>query len=287
MDEEPTEPAALSEIATYGSHQQAEEFGLVVIAMQMPCWISHRALPDGEVSYALSVLPEDASKARREIGAYADEVAEELARPPGRELPTFPAAIWLAYLYVLVLLLGYWAQTRDPEIGPRFLADNVAIIERGEIFRTATALLLHGDLFHLLGNIVFGVGFGLLVANSLGGFTGWGLILLSGALGNLINAHHYYPEVHRSLGASTAVFGALGLLSGYGMAAAFLAPRTAPWARAILPIAGGLALLGYYGLGGENTDVMAHIYGFAVGLPLGLTAGWIRILRRGAIAPRP
>ncbi len=92
--------------------------------------------------------------------------------------------------------------------------------------------------------------------------------------------------VHRSLGASTAVFGALGILTGYGIIAAFLSPKSAPWARAILPIAGGFALLGWFGLGGPEVDIMAHIYGFACGIPLGFVSGWMRILRGEQPTPR-
>ena len=71
----------------------------------------------------------------------------------------------------------------------------------------------------------------------------------------------------------------MGILAGYGLIAAFLSPRTAPWARAIIPMAGGFALLGFYGFGTGNTDVMAHVLGYAVGMPLGFVAGWIRIMR--------
>ena len=166
----------------------------------------------------------------------------------------------------------------------RYLNDSIAILERGEYYRAATSLLLHGDSFHMGSNLCTGVIFGLLVAMSIGARTGWILIALSGFLGNLINVYHFdaLGTTHRSLGASTAVFGALGILSGYGLIAAFLSPRNAPWARAILPIAGGFALLAWLGFGGGNTDVMAHVFGFAVGAPLGFVAGWIRILRNQA-----
>lgn len=248
----------------------------MVLAMRMPCWISQDRASVGD--YELSVAPGDADRAGAELQAYHRDTLEAQAEP-GRPLPSYPLGRWLAFSYALALLLCFIEQGRRGEFEARFISDNLAIIDGGQSYRAATALFLHADDFHLFGNVIFGVGFGLLVCSSIGAWTGWALILLSGILGNLINAHHYYPELHRSLGASTAVFGALGILTGYGIIAAFLSPKSAPWARAILPIAGGIALLGWFGLGGPEVDIMAHIYGFASGIPLGFASGWVRILR--------
>ena len=275
LDDEPLDPGPLAAIGSYDSLAAAEEHGLVVLAMQLPCWILRPDVAGG--GYDLAVVAADAERASAELQAYEDDARAAVAEP-GRQLPGFPPGRWLAFGYALVLLLCYLEQGRRGGFEERFISDNQAIIERGESYRAATALFLHADDFHLFGNVIFGAGFGLLVCVSIGRWTGWGLILLSGFLGNLINAHHYYPEPHRSLGASTAVFGALGILTGYGLIAAFLSPRSAPWPRAILPIAGGIALLGWFGLGGPEVDIMAHVYGFACGIPLGFVAGWVRIL---------
>ena len=249
--------------------------------MQMPCWI----LVDQDASkLALAVGQEDVARASTEIEEYEFELqAERLNARAGRSLPSYGTAPWLALVYALTLYLCFFVQTSDPAFEQRLISDNFKLIDDGENYRAAGALLLHGDLFHLLGNIAFGIVFGLLVATSIGGFTGWILIAVSGIVGNYINAHHFYPGQHRSLGASTAVFGALGILTGYGLIAAFLSPKTAPWARVIIPIAGGFALLSYLGIGDEQTDIMAHFYGFAVGAPLGFLAGWVRILRDGEL----
>ena len=45
-----------------------------------------------------------------------------------------------------------------------------------------------------------------------------------------------------------------------------------------MPLAAGLGLTAMLGTGGENTDLGAHIFGFLVGVPLGVAAG--RVMSR-------
>lgn len=66
---------------------------------------------------------------------------------------------------------------------------------------------------------------------------------------------------HSSIGASTAVFAAVGLLATLNM----LHFRQSLWRRWPLPVAAALGLLALLGTGGENTDVGAHLFGFAAG----------------------
>ncbi|CAN5177528.1 hypothetical protein BH23VER1_BH23VER1_30680 [soil metagenome] len=130
----------------------------------------------------------------------------------------------------------------------------------------------------------------MLVARSLGPLVGWGLILLSGVLGNLATSWSHYPEPYGSVGASTAVFGGLGVLVGYGVYLAIRAPSRALWASIIAPIGGGVALLGWFGAGGGiedgTTDVLAHLFGFIAGILLGSVAAWWR-LRKPLREARP
>jgi membrane associated rhomboid family serine protease len=143
-----------------------------------------------------------------------------------------------------------------------------------EWWRAVTALTLHGDVVHLVSNLVSGIGFALFVARFFGAACGWCLILLAGALGNALNAWIHYPDPHFSIGASTAVFGALGIITGIGIWAALVQPKerwTMPsW---LLPAFGGLTLLGLLGVGDgltERIDVAAHISGFFCGAWIGL-----------------
>ncbi|HEY6879696.1 MAG TPA: rhomboid family intramembrane serine protease, partial [Polyangiales bacterium] len=104
---------------------------------------------------------------------------------------------------------------------------------------------------------------------------GWGaaLVLASGTLGNLINAW-VHQTLHRSVGFSTAVFAAIGLLGSL----AFVQARrhTRPLRPAWTALATTAALFALLGTSEKsNVDVLAHLFGAAAGVGLGmLTARW-------------
>ena len=139
-------------------------------------------------------------------------------------------------------------------------------ILNGEIYRTVTALMLHSDYPHLAGNMAGIAIFGTAVCNITGAGVGWLMILLTGILGNLTNAV-LYRYGHISIGASTAVFGAIGILAAYQLSRKIKIPgqRMKAW----LPFAGGLALLGFLG-SSKHSDLTAHLFGFMAGICLGL-----------------
>jgi hypothetical protein len=77
---------------------------------------------------------------------------------------------------------------------------------------------------------------------------------------------------HRSIGASTAVFAALGLLAAWVRAGRRSGPG---WVYRWGPVVAAVALLAYTGAGDENTDVGAHLWGFAAGLVAGAVAAFL------------
>ncbi len=121
----------------------------------------------------------------------------------------------------------------------------------GEWWRAVTALTLHIELAHLGGNLAFGAFFGYFIGRYFGTGVGWLAVLTSASLGNVVNSLLHRPA-HRSIGASTAVFAALGLLVAYTWRRGFL--RDTPWRSRIAPIVAGLGLLAFTGTAGENTD---------------------------------
>ncbi len=142
-------------------------------------------------------------------------------------------------------------------------------IMAGQWWRLVTALTLHADWQHLLGNMVIGGVFISRLCRDLRSGPAWLLLLAAGTLGNLINAWLQNPA-HRAVGASTAIFGAVGLLAAISMVRYRHNLRSRR--RWTLPVAGALGLLAMLGAGGENTDLGAHLFGFLFGLPLGLGA---------------
>ncbi len=169
--------------------------------------------------------------------------------------------------YAAVLLGIYLLQSRG-SLGIDWAAvgrvDSTAI-RSGQWWRVITALTLHADLGHLIGNLVFGAFFGALLSRQLGGGVAWFAILASGATGNALNV--LLQREHFAIGASTSVFGALGLLAAWLWLAGPLQRDT--WARRWAPVVGGLWLLTWLGTGGERTDIVAHLTGFVAGFVFG------------------
>ena len=142
-------------------------------------------------------------------------------------------------------------------------------ILHGELYRSVTSLMLHADPLHLMGNIAGIAVFGTAVCTVMGWGMGWLMILVTGMLGNLMNAL-LYESGHISVGASTAIFGAIGILSAHQFFKKF--KQSGQKIKAFLPLASGLALLGILG-SGAHSDVMAHLFGFLTGIVLGCLYG--------------
>jgi membrane associated rhomboid family serine protease len=150
----------------------------------------------------------------------------------------------------------------------------------GESWRAVTALTLHLDVGHLLANLGFGTVFGLLAGQLLGPGVAWASVLAAAAAANLFNSF-IQPATHSSVGASTAVFATLGLLAAYAWRRRH--DQGDRWAYRWAPLVAGVILLGFTGAGGERTDVLAHLTGFAMGALAGVAHARWRV-PRGALA---
>jgi membrane associated rhomboid family serine protease len=171
--------------------------------------------------------------------------------------------VYVAVLVAIVPAVAAYLFDRDWLAAGRV---DGAAIAAGEWWRTVTALTLHADAAHLVGNAGFGAFFGYALARSLGGGFAWLLIVCAGALGNLANAYLAGSD-HRAIGASTAVFGALGILTAYSWRTGLHA--LASWRQRIAPVIAGIGLLAFTGTAGENTDIGAHLLGFVAGFAIG------------------
>jgi len=220
--------------------------------------------------FLLVVADPDATRARAELDAYARENRDWYAGTV--PLPQ-RAGGWGGVLgYVAVLLLVVILERQETFAFDWFAAGktHAGLIRHGQWWRTITALTLHSDLAHLVGNIVIGGLVGLFAGQLLGSGLAWFSILIAGAAGNLLNAWIRQPD-HTSVGASTAVFAALGIIAAYAWKQRrhIRASKFARWA----PIVGGVVLLSLLGTGGTRTDVAAHVTGFLSGLLLGTLYG--------------
>ncbi|MBE1424335.1 membrane associated rhomboid family serine protease [Desulfomicrobium macestii] len=214
----------------------------------------------------LLVAPALAPLAVREIIAY-----EEENRPRSRPAP-LPDNSWVSLLVIAIFLgLTMWFDAQG--LGRRISwhvagrADAGLILE-GQWWRCVTALFLHADAGHLLANAGALAVLASLLARRIGSGLTWGLFLLSGGLGNALNAWAQAPD-HLSVGASTGVFGLIGVLAG----GAGRAERGSRGQVLLLALGFGFSLLAMLGAGEERVDLGAHFFGMCCGLPFGLLVG--------------
>lgn len=237
---------------------ECQEQALVLDALG----IAH-LIADGPGNLALLLVPaEQAARAREELGLYA---AENRRRPPRPGLRLHGHGLPGVAGYVLVLIAAFLVQGRVA-FGVDWLGAGSldgAAVRDGEWWRVITALTLHGDAGHLVANLFFGAFFGAFAGQYLGSGVAWATILLAAGAGNGLDLF-LLPATHRAIGASTAVFAALGLIAALMWRAE--ARRTSGWARRYAPLIGAAVLLAYIGTGDAQTDAVAHLTGFIAGI---------------------
>ena len=228
----------------------------------------------------------DYARARDHLDRYEEE-NRDFPPQPRIERSRYAGVPFVALAFAALAL---FALVTGPIAHPNgaWFDRGASVAERvfhGESFRTVTALTLHADGSHVLGNILSGAVFGRAVERRFGpGGAGLG-ILAAGTLGNWGNAafHFFRGQEHGSIGASTAVFGAVGLLatSQLMMGSAGVSTPTGErhWTDYAAPFVGGLALLGALGASPES-DVWAHGFGFLAGIVIAIPFAWVALKRR-------
>jgi len=226
--------------------------------------VEHNARETGS-SWELTVPPSLVDRAQDEIRRYSAE--RGLPRSSGRMQP-FPGAAVGAIAYGLILLLAAYCAGRGL-FGKDWLTAGELEARAGpDWWRAVTALTLHLDQMHLLGNLLFGVLAGIAVGRLFGPGIGWLSILGAGACANYVEML-IAPASHRAIGASTAVFAALGLLAGFAWRQRLpLGERL--WYR-WAPLIAGICLLTLLGAGDAHVDILGHALGFL----FGVSVGWI------------
>lgn len=248
----------------------ARDWHLVLTA----CGIETR-LQQAEGTWHLAVPEPDLQRSLYALRLYMEENRHWPPTPPPA---TALDNAWVSACVMASLALFHnITRLHYPSLGLKSLhwlaAGNahVANIRNGQWWRLATALTLHSDALHLAGNILIGGVFIIRLCREVSSGVGWCLLLLVGISGNYLNCLIQAPY-HQSVGASTAVFGAIGILAALN-ARRHRLRLTKGWT---LPLAASLALLSLLGTGDEHTDLLAHLFGFLCGL----AAGWL-------IAPLP
>ena len=232
--------------------------------------IAHDLRSVGEEQWALLVDDVDGERASAALAAFELENAPRMVVPEAE--PVSDGVVAAALFALPIVVFHLWTGPESVNAWFSRGAADAAALVRGEWFRALTALTLHADAGHAAGNALIGAVFVGLLARRLG--TGLALLLTvcAGALGTLATAFLVQRDFV-SIGASTAVFAALGAL-------------------AVLPerrgrkLAAAVALLGFLGTG-KRADLSGHLCGFLAGLLLGWVAGAVAdakgSLRRAAV----
>lgn len=281
----PVPPDALVIARSTNDRGRLDSWSLALASAGVPHHIHHGHLPGFFlVVRAADLVPADEvlratdteERAVREA-AIADAVAQK-ATSEFRSA-TVGAIVFAAVLLALYVITGPATATSPwHAVG----SSSAALVRDGEWWRTVTALTLHADVAHVLSNATLGAVVIAAVMRTTGPGLGSLLVVASGVLGNVLNAFVQSPR-HDSIGFSTAVFGAVGLLAGLAAVRERSRPRGrfGSWAPAVAVVAGTaiLALLG----SSPHTDVLAHLFGAIAGLVLGLVVGLARFFPRSGL----
>ncbi len=252
------------------NRKRARLWALVLEARGLPCRLEQQ-----EGTWFLWVPDKELEQALDELRLYE---SENRHWPPALAPPVPLQKNSLITLSVLALL-GIFHNLSSAHI-PGIHSLNIdwlqlgnadaGAIRAGQWWRAVTALTLHTDGLHMLGNLLIGGFFIDRLNREIGIGRGWALVLLTGTLGNLFNAL-MQPSNHRAVGLSTAVFGTVAVLA----VRSIYHHRHSLRRRWPLPLAAALALLGLLGSGGQRTDIGAHLWGFVAGLGLGCLSAWV------------
>ena len=232
--------------------------------------ITHELRRVEDAHWALQIDDTDAARAQAAIAAFEQENPLEVRRPEGVYPITGAVASGVAFALALVT---FYLRTGPESAGSPWFewgSANAAAILRGEWWRAVTALTLHADAGHAAGNAVLGGLLLALLARSVGPGVASALMLFSGVAGTFAAAALIRHDFV-SIGASTAVFGALGSLAAL--------PRDSR--RVWIPVLGGLALLALLGTS-KRADVAGHLCGFVFGVLAGAAVSLLPPLQNRA-----
>ncbi len=222
------------------------------------------------------VQPEEAERAIYHIEAYREENRGWPPPPPWlieqQQTDQPPTVLVMGAMFLFYHITGPW-QADNPWFQAGAV-DSLLILDDKEWWRLITSLSLHADTVHLMGNCLLGGIIVHLLGKTAGYGTGWLALILAGAAGNFINII-FRDTPHLSVGFSTSVFAAIGILCGLR----FKKENSSPM-DVLIPMGAGLALLALLGSQGERTDLGAHLFGFACGIGFGLVIKFTDLLKQ-------
>lgn len=270
---------------TPASAQRAKEWLAVLNAAD----IRPELQRDG-LQWVMLVDPTLGHRAQLEVDAYEEEQQQRerdtpvvVHAPEQLNLGGFAIGLALVALWFITdTSSAAWCRVGEAQ-GPAILA--------GQWWRAVTALTLHADVPHLLGNALALWLVGGMLCQRIGAGGGALTIVVAGALGNALTAWIRH-DATATIGASTALFAGVGLLGMTQFLHRLAARHQSSWRELGLPLLAVAAFVAFLGTGGNIrdpafppdlngppvtglVDVLAHGSGAVCGLLLGLLAPWL------------
>jgi membrane associated rhomboid family serine protease len=174
----------------------------------------------------------------------------------------------LVIIVCLAVSVLFW-YSENADLVVEYFAYSGENLFKGRVWTLVTALFLHADLMHLLGNMVFLFVFGNTMENELGAKKTLSVFFVGGVLASLLGTFFYEPSVFL-IGASAAIFtltAVVMLVKPLKFSFLFLMPQGLV---AIIYFTYNVLAV-YYGVQG-NVAYISHVIGFVIGVPLGI--GW-------------
>jgi len=181
-------------------------------------------------------------------------------------------------LILLCILASVFAWTiEDQNIVEQLLMFSGDNFFQGKVWTSVTALFVHGDLTHLIGNMFFLYVFGNTLEDVVGAKKTMAVFFFGGISSFLLSLLFYQPDI-LMIGASAAIFtltAVVMLTKPLKFSMLFMLPVGLV---AIIYFVYNLIAV-YYEVGG-NVAYASHIIGFILGIPLGmaLSPKWARNL---------
>lgn len=247
-------------IAETADPEDLERWSFALAALDIPFELT--PADEDEERVRLWVRREHAAEAHRTVVELDVEALPGPAPVPAAELPRHPHALpWaLAMGWGVVGLSLAGLSGRGWTLAGRVDGERLF---SGEGYRAITAVTLHADLGHLLGNGLLGVVLGAAAVARVGPGVTALVALAAGALANVGSAALHGPDF-RSLGASGAVFALLGLIASVAVRTSV---RTG-WRRWLPGVGAAAAVFAWMGVA-PGTDMVAHLSGCAFGFGAG------------------
>ena len=140
--------------------------------------------------------------------------------------------------------------------------------QQKQYYRLISSMFLHGDITHIINNMLLLFGLGIMIEKEVGSITFVISYFITGIAGGIASLFYkllvgdYYVG---SIGASGAVFGLIGVLLSLAFFSGMQLPNVTP-IKMIVVVVYSI----YSGIGNPNIDNVAHVGGVFAGILIGL-----------------